>query len=693
MSDFVSTRKQALWETFAQRGLLPRLELFLFADRNSDKPRSIRLAEPVSAILQDESNANWSAVNLDDDARRKLAQLGANPTWGTGGKATIYRRTIAEWVSHPVDRMDLSRWTKLFEVLKKADAGGAMTMKLPSTPTWEQWSFDLDVLLGEFKKEARDRVWGSLPERVRRERERADKRRTIGLTDFDPRRSPINVTVWCREIGGLREVTPAAAEPIPPIPVVEPKFVESDSPVTTPPVKPTPVAPPRPPHPLNLILHGPPGTGKTWEMRHMRQAFDLRAEAPPRSPRPDAGDLNWFEVVALALHDLGEPSTAPAINAHPLVQAKNVEQPQGWGVGPTVRAQLQRHTVEASKKVKYAQRTPPLVFDQHPDGRWFFPNGFPDELSEKVGLGPESAPRADAPPDNQFLITFHPSFTYEDFVEGIRPETAESGDETVRYPLRAGIFKRACERAVQLAGFTGGLAAFCDLPVEERRTLLATASPAVLFIDEINRGNVARILGELITLIEPDKRLGGDEELIVTLPGSQARFGVPSNLWIVGTMNTADRSVVALDVALRRRFAFRECPPDPSLLDGIEVYGVDLSELLRRINQRLLVLRDRDHLIGHAFFWPMKADPARRTLGELQRVFRESIVPLLLEYFHDDLGRIGLVLGKAFVTRHTTTTAFADFEHDHKEDLADRPVWTLADPLTLPAEAFRKVYA
>jgi 5-methylcytosine-specific restriction protein B len=125
----------------------------------------------------------------------------------------------------------------------------------------------------------------------------------------------------------------------------------------------------------------------------------------------------------------------------------------------------------------------------------------------------------------------------------------------------------------------------------------------------------------------------------------------------------------------------------------VTVDGVDLGALLRTVNQRLAVLRDRDHLIGHAFFWPMKAHEERRTLDELRRVFRESIVPLLLEYFHDDLGRVGLVLGKAFVSRQAAATSFADFAHEHKEDLAERPVWVLADPSTLPIEAFKKIYA
>lgn len=196
---------------------------------------------------------------------------------------------------------------------------------------------------------------------------------------------------------------------------------------------------------------------------------------------------------------------------------------------------------------------------------------------------------------------------------------------------------------------------------------------------------------ELITLLEPDKRLGAPEELIVTLPGSRSRFGVPSNLWLVGTMNTADRSVVALDVALRRRFAFDECPPDPTLLDGVSVEGIDLGRLLRAINRRLLVLRDRDHLIGHAFFLPLKSDP---TLDGLRRVFGSAVVPLLLEYFHDDLGRVGLVLGPAFVSQGQGGDVFAKgFEHEQRDDLAERVPWVIADVATLDVEAFRAIDA
>ncbi len=274
--------------------------------------------------------------------------------------------------------------------------------------------------------------------------------------------------------------------------------------------------------------------------------------------------------------------------------------------------------------------------------------------------------------------------TYEDFIEGFRPKV---NDGAMVYELTPGLFKAACETAVLQTGFEGGLAAFCALAAEERAERLEGAPPVVVCIDEINRGNIARIFGELITLIEPDKRLGAEHELIVTLPGSRELFGVPSNLYIIGTMNTADRSVVALDVALRRRFAFKSFPPDPSTLAGQEVEGVELDKLLEAINARLRVLRDDDHLIGHAFLLGVE------DLKGLRRVFKTSIVPLLVEYFYEELGRVGLVLGGRFVRREAQAVRFARFEHDQAEELAERAVWSLVDVDTLGAEDFRSIYA
>ena len=170
----------------------------------------------------------------------------------------------------------------------------------------------------------------------------------------------------------------------------------------------------------------------------------------------------------------------------------------------------------------------------------------------------------------------------------------------------------------------------------------STAGDArVLIIDEINRGNVSRIFGELITLIEPSKRAGADEALSVVLPYSKRSFSVPDNLYLIGTMNTADRSLAGLDIALRRRFVFREMPPQPELLDDVEVAGLNIGQLLRVMNQRIEVLLDREHCLGHAYFMPLKDDAS---LARLEAIFRNQILPLLQEYFFEDWERIGWVL-------------------------------------------------
>ncbi|HGY1053370.1 AAA family ATPase [Aeromonas hydrophila] len=169
----------------------------------------------------------------------------------------------------------------------------------------------------------------------------------------------------------------------------------------------------------------------------------------------------------------------------------------------------------------------------------------------------------------------------------------------------------------------------------------------VLIIDEINRGNVSRIFGELITLIEPSKRAGASEALTTTLPYSKRPFSVPDNLYLIGTMNTADRSLAGLDIALRRRFVFEEMPPRADLLDGVviedEGHKVDVGRLLHTLNQRIEVLLDRDHCLGHAYFMPLKA-AAKPTLAQLGYIFQHQILPLLQEYFFEDWQRIAWVL-------------------------------------------------
>ena len=164
----------------------------------------------------------------------------------------------------------------------------------------------------------------------------------------------------------------------------------------------------------------------------------------------------------------------------------------------------------------------------------------------------------------------------------------------------------------------------------------------VFIIDEINRGNISKIFGELITLIESSKRLGASEQLRARLPYSGRNFGVPDNVYIIGTMNTADRSIALIDSALRRRFSFVEMQPDSKTLEGVSVENINIVQMLDTINKRITVLLDREHTIGHSYLLPLKNSATIETLAE---IFENSIVPLLQEYFYDDYEKIRLVLG------------------------------------------------
>ena len=188
----------------------------------------------------------------------------------------------------------------------------------------------------------------------------------------------------------------------------------------------------------------------------------------------------------------------------------------------------------------------------------------------------------------------------------------------------------------------------------------------ILIIDEINRGNISKIFGELITLIEPSKRIGSDEEIKVKLPYSNDDFGVAQNLYILGTMNTADRSIALMDTALRRRFEFIEMLPNLEVLEGLEVENINIKLMLEKINKRVEYLYDRDHTIGHAYFMSLKENA---TLEELETIFKNKIIPLLQEYFYDDWEKILMILGDGFIEKEIVSNDIFDYKvDDYLED-------------------------
>lgn len=225
------------------------------------------------------------------------------------------------------------------------------------------------------------------------------------------------------------------------------------------------------------------------------------------------------------------------------------------------------------------------------------------------------------------FTTFHQSLSYEDFVEGIKPEVNKKTCNVI-YEVKSGIFKEICDKARKSKG------------------------NYVLVIDEINRGNVAGIFGELITLIEADKREGCDNVISCKLPYSKETFTVPANLYIIGTMNTADRSVEALDSALRRRFDFVEMLPKPDLVE----FRKDVFEL---INKRLRILKDSEHQLGHSYFMSAKDDEI------LCEVFQYRVIPMIQEYFYGDMEKIRLVVGDGFcVSEEVEANLFPHIDAD-----------------------------
>jgi 5-methylcytosine-specific restriction protein B len=318
---------------------------------------------------------------------------------------------------------------------------------------------------------------------------------------------------------------------------------------------------------------------------------------------------------------------------------------------------LQQHTIEESENVHKSSRIAPLIFDKSEDSVWRFTGEWKEvcaDITQTVDSY-QAGPETTGAIKRFSFVTFHQSYGYEEFVEGLRPvlgEDEENGD--IRYEIKPGSFLLLCQRARQSP--------------DQRFAMV---------IDEINRGNISKIFGELITLIETDKREGAANALSVTLPYSGKNFSVPANVDIIGTMNTADRSLALLDTALRRRFEFvpvmpdARDEPDAPLFNLRVVVGevtINIPRLLQAINLRIESLYDRDHCIGHAYFTALHevADGPKR-FKALQQIFRNKLLPLLEEYFFEDWQKIALVLGD---NRKPQPLQFISEIQDQEGDLA-----------------------
>ena len=440
--------------------------------------------------------------------------------------------------------------------------------------------------------------------------------------------------------------------------------------------------------PVNLIYFGPPGTGKTYTLSKLFGKYTSEKQNIDRQAWlvQQLLDARWFDVIFAALVDLGDRAKVTQIADHEFIVLKALAMGRDRHVRQTIWAVLQEHARENSSTVRYKKRNTPLVFDKEEDGTWTLVDDWQEEGADQVAMAQSwrQGPQAEAVQPRYEMVTFHQAYSYEDFVEGIRPVQDEETGELI-YQVIPGVFRRICRRA----------------KADPQRRY-------AIFIDEINRGNIAKIFGELITLIEEDKRVTYNPDgslesgMELTLPYSGDRFGVPKNLDVYGAMNTADRSIALLDTALRRRFKFEELMPQAGLIDGSRGDGyiedgegglIDLRALLEAMNRRIRFLLNRDMTLGHSFLMKVK------NFSGLREVMIHKIIPLLQEYFYEDWQRIQLVFrdvgpnGEKLDPQIVSHTEILEeevlgFDHDDYENMVEYQV----EKANITPTAIRKIY-
>ncbi|MBQ4645781.1 MAG: AAA family ATPase [Candidatus Gastranaerophilales bacterium] len=390
---------------------------------------------------------------------------------------------------------------------------------------------------------------------------------------------------------------------------------------------------------LNQILYGPPGTGKTY---HLKDYIDeIIGKNPGLKSFDEAQKINeivknlyWYQTIALImyLNDRKAKYKVKTIENHPIMR-QYAPLKNSKNVYLTIITQLQIHTDINSSTVNYGAKTSPAIFNKTNDSEWYLTEDGIKYVEENLSQQLEQLNSKDNirnKKDFYKFITFHQSYSYEEFVEGIKPciKDDEEINSTISYEFAKGVFKEICQQANS-----------------------DPKNKYLLIIDEINRGNISKIFGELITLIEEDKRVvpNGEwnfenteikeQQLLVTLPYTKKPFGVPKNLYIIGTMNTSDRSIASIDIALRRRFKFKEMMPQANLVAN---FGCDFRETFKALNKRIEILLDRDHQIGHSYFIEEKYKDSG--ISELKEIWYDSIIPLLNEYFYGDWEKLKLIV-------------------------------------------------
>lgn len=400
----------------------------------------------------------------------------------------------------------------------------------------------------------------------------------------------------------------------------------------------------------NCIYFGVAGTGKTHQLLTLAKAYtdEFAALSEAELSAQLVMPLNWREVICLIFLDFKnkhqELVKVPELLEHPFFVAKAAQNLRDKNLSATAWSVLQQFSDDDSTTVRYKNRAAQAYFDKDVNGAWYllpevepFLTNLHEQLREFHQACQQNKTKA-----NRFerfsMVSFHQAYGYEEFVEGIRPilnnESATS--QAMSYTIRDGAFLALCQRAAR--------------DPSRRYAML---------IDEINRANVSRVFGELLSLIEPDKRLGMPNAMTVSLAYSGRKFGIPSNVDIFATMNSQDVSLAPLDLAFRRRFRFIECPPIPELLplipidNGINNEMLDLAKTLTGLNQRLVETLGVEARLGHAFFMNI------HNIKDLQSALIQQIIPQLAQLANQQLDILQYI--------------FNDHQSDTKEQFIQAP--------------------